>query len=84
MTIFTPLDIDDAFDDYMRSVLPGCKETEIQYRESHRVWHAAMRRLLVHMRDQIPNVSDDEGVVELENLFKQGEEYWNRAMSDKD
>jgi hypothetical protein len=81
---FQPLDIDDAFAEFMRIANPRVEEHSTQYRESRRVWVAAMFQLFRFMTVEVVKLSDEEGEVQLTRFHEALREYRRRISEDKD
>jgi hypothetical protein len=80
---FQSLDLDDAFEQYMRKVNPSVSEMSAQYRESRRVWFAAAAIIHYHLLS-MTMLSDDEGLKELMQLEKQLHEFKTRVQEHRD
>lgn len=81
---FEPLDIDDAFDAFMRKVYPGVPETSEQYRESRRIWFAGMSILFLHIM-VASTLPGKKAEAELTNLRTQLTSFSkDRVAGDKD
>lgn len=83
----TPLDLDDAFDDFMRNCYPGIKETSAQYRESRRVFFSALHlmywhQLLIADRANKKEITDQEMLDELKRLKGQLVEFYERCENE--
>lgn len=79
-----PLDLDDAFDDYMRRVAPTVPQASMQWRESRRAFVAGMRRVYVYMTQEVVTLSDDAAEKELQRLDNEMRAWWKAACEDKD
>jgi glycosyltransferase involved in cell wall biosynthesis len=55
---FNKIDIEDAFDDYMRRTASHVKREEVQYRESRRVWFAAFGRFFHYIALEITKLAE--------------------------
>lgn len=82
--LFKPIDLEDEFDDFMRKVNPTVQPHSVQYHESRRVWFAACAALFQQMAFNVPEVSDDEGVKEFENINAQLHEFKKRVAEHRD
>jgi hypothetical protein len=78
-----PLDLDDAFDDFMRKVNPAVQKHEEQYRESRRVFFAGAAVLFFRMVD-LATVPDADGFAELDNIKRQLEAFNTLVEGDRD
>jgi hypothetical protein len=80
----TPLDIDDAFDGYMRATNPSVAQHTPQYRESRRCFMAGMWQMLQHML-RVAELLNDEGAErELARVEDQLVQFKQRVAQDKD
>lgn len=82
---FEPLDIDDAFEIYMRAAYPGLPEHSQQHRECRRVWYAGMWLLFNHMLAVSTTLPEADAARELNQIQKQMETFgFERVREDKD
>jgi hypothetical protein len=79
----TPLDIDDAFDDYMRAVNPSVAQQTAQYRESRRCFMAGMWQALQHMLS-VAALPDAAAEAELARLQAQLVQFKHRVAQERD
>lgn len=79
----TPLDIDDAFDGYMRATNPSVAQHTAQYRESRRCFMAGMWQALQHMLG-VAALPDAEAEAELARVEQQLRQFKQRVAQDKD
>lgn len=82
---FEPLDIDDAFEAFMRKCYSEVPAHTTQYRECRRVFYSGVLTLLIHLRTNVSEIPDDDGVAELESIDRQCQEFFKkRLFQDKD
>lgn len=78
------MDLDDAFEDLMRRAYPDVQTTDVQYRESRRVFYAGAAAVFFYTLE-LTALSDDEAEIRLGNLQKQIEEFYKiRVAHDND
>ena len=78
------MDLDDAFEDLMRSANPDVPAHSIQYRESRRMFYAGAATIFYHTLE-LTTLSEDRAEEQLSNLQKQIEEFYkDRLAHDKD
>jgi hypothetical protein len=80
---FESLDLDDAFENYMRKVNPTVEQHEAQFKESRRVWFAGAAVMHFHLI-AMTMLSDDDGLKELMQLEKQLMEFKQRVSEGRD
>jgi hypothetical protein len=78
-----PLDIDDAFEEFMRKVNPSIPQHSPQYRESRRVWFAGVASLNHHLI-ALTSESEDFGARELQSISRQLLEFNHRVAEGRD
>ena len=79
------LDIDDAFDDYMRNTNPDVPQYSSQYKESRRCFFAgALVMFTATLNAARASITEIEGVRELEKLQRQLHEFSERVKDEKD
>jgi hypothetical protein len=79
------VDIDDAFDDYMRSTNPDVAQHSLQYKESRRCFFAgALIMFTATLNAARSSITEIEGERELEKLQKQLHEFSERVKDDRD
>jgi len=80
----TPLDIDDAFDGYMRTVNPSVAQHTAQYRESRRCFMAGMWQALQHMLRVSAELPEAEAMAEIAQLEAQLVAFKQRVAQERD
>jgi len=80
---FPQLDLDDAFESYMRKVNPTVAETSTQYRESRRVWFAAVAVIYYYLLS-VTTLPEDDAIKLLAKIEKQLREFKTRVEKDRD
>jgi hypothetical protein len=68
---FTPLVIDDKFEEYMRHVYPTVTAESRQYQDCRAIWYAATMTLFIHMVHSITNLTEEEATEQLNKLDDQ-------------
>ena len=77
------LDIDDAFENFMRQVHGGkVTETSVQWNESRRVFFCAVEQMFSFAM-QLTALPDDEAEKGLANIQKQLADFAQRLKEDK-
>ena len=80
---FTNLDIDDAFENFMRQVHGGkVAESSVQYNESRRVFFCGVEQMFSFAM-QLTALPDDEAERGLANIQKQLRDFAQRLKEDK-
>lgn len=83
-TVNGQMELEDEFDNYMRSVAASVPQYSTQYRESRRAFIAGARRLYIYMTQGVVQLSDDDAEKELQRLDREMCAYWKLACDDKD
>lgn len=83
-SLFQALDLDDAFEDYMRRVQPTTPQHALQYKESRRVWFAAASVVFDHISLEITQLSDEDAFKQLQLLGAQFEAFIKRVKEHRD
>lgn len=78
------LDIDDAFEGYMRATNPGVAQHSSQYRESRRCFMAGMWQTLQHMLRVSAELPEAEAMRQIGLLENQLMVFKQRVTQDKD
>jgi hypothetical protein len=78
------LDIDDAFEDYMRAVNPSVQQESAQYRESRRCFMSGMWMTLQHMMRVSSDLTESAAMREIAQLEAQLKQFKARVKDDKD
>jgi hypothetical protein len=78
------LDIDDAFDAYMRAANPDVSWCSTQYRESRRCFMAGMYLMLEHTLHVASELPEDKAEVEIAQIEDQLVQFKERVEQDKD
>jgi hypothetical protein len=79
-----PLDLDDAFDDFMRKVNPSVERHEVQYRESRRCFFAGAALVFFHMAHSTSLWGDDKALEELQKVERQLREFALLVKGERD
>jgi hypothetical protein len=81
---YTPFDLDDEFEDFMRKACPEVKEYSVQYRESRRVFAAGCAAMYYFCAFEVSELPEDEAVKELEKLRAQLREFFKHRLGFSD
>jgi hypothetical protein len=77
------LDIDDAFDDYMRAVNPEVAAHSVQYRESRRAFFAGSAALYYHLL-VLAGYPEVAAMAEMKQIDEQLENFKTCVTQEKD
>lgn len=77
-------DIDDEFETFMRKANPKVKETSYQYFESRRVFAAGVAAFYFYLTNELTEVSEDQGMRELEKVRQQLVEFFGKRVGFSD
>jgi hypothetical protein len=81
---YTPFDLDDQFEDFMRKACPDVEEFSVQYKESRRVFAAGCAAMYFWVAFELSELPEDEGVIELEKLRAQLLEFFKDRLGFSD
>ena len=76
------LDLDDAFENFMRKVHAGLPETSVQWNECRRVFFCGVEQMF-SLCMQLTALPDDEAEKGLANIQQQLRNFAQRLLEDK-
>jgi hypothetical protein len=77
------LDLDDAFEEYMRSTQPMLDKTSVQYRESRRIFFGGMFLMFQHLKF-LANFPELVGIRVLNSFEEQFDAFRKLVSGDRD
>lgn len=81
---FAALDLDDAFEEFMRKTNPSVEQHSVQFRECRRAFYAGVTVLYFHQTGAMLDASEARAVAELESIGMQLAEFKLRVASERD
>ena len=78
------IDFDDEFEHLMLQTNPSVPQFATQYRESRRVFYAAISVVFAHMNYIAEHLDENSGVAELERMKNELREFNERVKGGKD
>ena len=73
--------IKEDFEHYLKMMYPNLKGMSDEYRKQlKQAYYGCAAAIFMKLRDELPELTDDQGAEELEKLYQETVTYWNQFL----